>query len=205
MKYLIFSDLHSFNEANLNIIDTYFDILVFLGDIRSSFLIKILQNFPTKPSVGILGNHDSKDLFKVVNSLVKNYCKLGMDLPEIEDINSKIFDFEVMTHTGFEGAPGDYDSELTMTQATADETTILSADILFSHETGYHYLESQYTTHEGFKVISKYVEQEKPKYHIFGHHHKNIQFLVGDTKCFCVYGCSVFDSETGTMINMFDE
>lgn len=37
------------------------------------------------------------------------------------------------------------------------------------------------------------------------HHHKNIQFQKQDTVCYCIYGCSIFDSETGNIKNVFAE
>jgi Icc-related predicted phosphoesterase len=205
LKYLIFSDLHSFDESKLQLVKTDFDVLVFLGDIRSITLIKILQAFSMKPAVGVLGNHDTKYLFSTVNTLVKNYRKLGIGLSEIENLNGVVMNFGKDSVTGFEGAPGDDDSDLILTQDTASSRLIPAADILFSHETGYHYFDRRDTMHEGFHTISNYIINSKPKYHIFGHHHQNVEFQVEETKCFCVYGCSVFDSESGVIQNFFEE
>ena len=204
MKFLIFSDLHKFNKENLNKIKEDFDLIITLGDIYPSTLKEIILFFPEKQIFGILGNHDGIDMFTSVNKRLeteKHYNLYNGD--GIININLKEFKINNICFTGIEGCnkyktfiPG-------YTQKESLNLDIPFSNILFSHDTGYKYMTQDDLAHKGLKGISRYIKRKKPKYHIFGHYHKNTAFTIKKTKCFCVYGCSIFDYETGVMKNIF--
>lgn len=206
MKYLIFSDLHSFNASYLELIVEDFDILLFLGDIKASSFLRIRQYFPDKEIYAVLGNHDDKELFNFVNNQIKIYNNFGLKMKYINDLHLKTIQCEDQKLAGFQGCVGYKHDGIMMTQEESSMISIPPSDILISHESGYHYVEPiTDQCHEGFLSISDYIEKQKPKYNLFGHHHKNIQFQKGSTICYCIYGCSIFDSETGFIKNIFQE
>ncbi|WP_097006713.1 metallophosphoesterase family protein [Lacrimispora amygdalina] len=204
MKYLIFADLHSFDADNLNLIVDSIDVLLFLGDIKVSSILKIRQMYPNKPAFGVLGNHDDLSLFHSANKQIEIYNKFEINMDPIVNMHCNCVNFETDIIAGLQGCVGYKDSGVMMTQEEANSLKIPCADILISHETGYHYMKPVIdTSHEGFEAVLNYILKEKPKFHLFGHHHKNIQFQKEDTMCFCIYGCSIFDSASGSIKNIF--
>lgn len=89
MKYLIFSNLHSFNARYLELIVEDFDILLFLGDIKASSFLRIRQYFTDKEAYAVLGNHDDKELFNFVNNQIKIYNNFGLKMKYINDLHLK--------------------------------------------------------------------------------------------------------------------
>lgn len=206
MKYLIFADLHSFNPGNLDLIVDDFDVLLFLGDIKASSFIKIRQYFPDKRAYAVLGNHDDEGLIQSINIQIEMYNSIGLKMHPINDIHLQNVQYKNNILAGFQGCVGYKQDGAMMTQEEASCLSIPAADILISHESGYHYVDPVIDQcHEGFLAISEYIIKQRPKYNLFGHHHKNIQFQKQDTMCYCIYGCSVFDSTTGNIKNVFAE
>lgn len=207
MRFLIFADLHAFFRENVGKITEEFDIIVFLGDINGMDIRYILNTFPDKPAYGVLGNHDTKDLFDTANNFLVMERKMMQKplLYPIKDIHLKNIDDYELSFTGFQGSFKYKSTALGFTQEEAFSLKIPVVDILFSHETGYQYFEGQskHCSHAGLKAISKYINEYQPKYHFFGHHHRDIQFQKGKTKCFGVYGCSIFDSNTEKIKKIF--
>lgn len=193
MKLLLFADLHSFDELNLSKIIQDFDYIIFLGDISASAMKTILNWFPNKKSYVVLGNHDDQDLLNSVNSfqaLMSRFESRRYPVSPLHLVEENLNGYKI---TGFDGAvESGYKKELTKTQEEAMESDIPTADILFSHETGYHYL-SDNPVHEGFHAIDQYILEKQPALHFFGHHHKDIILKKHTTICVGMYGCSIFD------------
>lgn len=202
MKFLIFSDLHAFEKESLNKIKLPEDCktVMFLGDIKASTLRYIMDYFPKLNYYGILGNHDDLNLFDSVNQINQI-----LEKPKIIDADLKKIETE-MTFIGLKGCVK-YNNNIGYTQEEAVTLPLDSADILFSHETGYHYINSEKDdiTHEGYIAIDKYLENNKPKYNIFGHHHKNCIFQKYKTVCVGVFGCVLFDTLTEKRIIFFEK
>lgn len=92
----------------------------------------------------------------------------------VKPIHLAMEELEEYRITGIDGSVETrYKKETTFTQEKALEFDIPAADILFSHETGYHYL-SDDPVHEGFIKIDKYIAEKQPVLNFFGHHHKDI-------------------------------
>lgn len=206
MKYLLFADLHSFTPNYLDLITEDFDVILFLGDIKASSFLVIRQYFPDKDAYAVLGNHDDKDLIRSVNKQIEMHNRIGLKMNPINDVHLQSAKYKNDTFTGFQGCVGYKQDGVMMTQDEALYLSIPAADILISHESGYHYVDPVIDQcHEGFLAIAEYITKQRPKYNLFGHHHKNIQFQKQDTMCYCIYGCSIFDSETGFIQNIFVE
>jgi Icc-related predicted phosphoesterase len=207
MKFLIFADLHQFNPLDLDKIKDDFDIIILLGDITTAAIKCILKKFDDKPVYGIYGNHDNEGMFESVDRILdmeyEIYGKVRGNY--INNINLKSEYWNDIWFTGLNGSVKYKDKMIGYSQEEALDLYIPIANILFSHETGYLYINNKedQKSHEGFKAISKYIKENRPKYHIFGHHHINTHFIEENTRCYCVYGCSVFDYETGNMKNIF--
>lgn len=207
MKFLLFADLHQFQEEDLGKIDDEFDIIVFLGDIDPVHIGRILSTFPEKPSFCVLGNHDDRNTVSSANGMARLDSRLKDQtlMYPLKELNLRKEVYGNVSFTAIEGSVLYKTNQIGYTQKDAMSLVLPPADILFSHESGYRFLRPKRydKAHEGYKAITKYLKKIKPKYHIFGHHHRNTEFQKYKTKCFCVYGCSVFDANTGTMINLF--
>lgn len=203
MKFLLFADLHSFDEENLRKIIQDFDYIIFLGDISASTMKTILNWFPNKKSYAVLGNHDDKDLLNSVNSFQALMSRFESGRFPVSPLHLIAENLGECVITGFDGAvEAGYKKEITKTQEEAMEANIPAADILFSHETGYHYL-SDDPVHEGFRVIDQYILEKQPVLHFFGHHHKDIILKKHTTICVGIYGCSIFDVDKKNILKIF--
>lgn len=199
MKILLFSDLHEFEKEKIDNLNIDCDIIIFLGDINATPIRYIIQHFGNKEYFGVLGNHDDKNLYDSINKINKLY-----KIPSVENIHLKLINKNNITFTGLEGSEF-YGNHPGFTQEEALNLNIPKADIFFSHETGYHYIKEDIDDpiHQGFKTISKYIKEQKPKYHFFGHHHVNCEFKIGNTYCYGIYGCSLFDYNKNAIKRIF--
>ena len=187
MKFLIFADLHVFEEKKLEEIKEKFDVIVLLGDIKSSSIISILNKYPDKPVYGVYGNHDNDGLYEAVNKLLIVEREMAQEpfLYPINNLNLSLVKVDTVSFTGLQGTVKYSETSIGYTQEKALDLDMPSADILFSHETGYRFVENERgASHEGYKAISKYIKKNKPKYHIFGHHHIDTQLKKHKTNFF---------------------
>lgn len=198
MKFLIFSDLHQFDQNKITKAVPDCDCIIFLGDIMGSSIRYIINEYKNKPFYGIYGNHDDSTLFDTINIINQLLNK-----PTVQNINLMKEEIGNISFTGLEGSVKYKEGCLGFTQDEAMKLDIPEADILFSHETGYGFMGVKEQAHEGFHAITRYIEKKKPKYNIFGHHHKNCWFQKENTICIGVYGCSVFDFSTGIINNIW--
>ena len=177
MKILLFADLHAFDKSKLNLIEDDFDIIVFLGDITTSTIGYILSCYPDKNAYGILGNHDSASVFASVNNLLSAQRKLGLPVSNgITDIHAKRMTENGISFIGFQGSRKYKDDMIGFTETEAEAVAVAEADILFSHDSGYRWIkrDDDDVAHHGLKRIDHYVKDCQPKYHFFGHYHKNL-------------------------------
>ena len=190
MKILFLADLHDFNINNLNKIDNLeYDLCILLGDITKKSL-DVIKSKITTPLYGITGNHDDINLL--------NRCG-------IEDISFKTININNISICGIPGGVrykrGMY-SMFTQEEMTQKIKNLDNCDMLISHESGYHYINTD-ISHEGFIAIDKYIKEKCPIYNIFGHHHQQKYFEIHNTKCYCVYQCSILDYDLGKINNIF--
>lgn len=190
MNILFIADLHDINYENLDKIKLFnYDVCILLGDISKKGLLYI-KSIVNKQIYGITGNHDTFELLKQ---------------SDIEDINLKTIDVGSIKVAGLSGGvkykAGMY-AMLTQEQMKNNVKLLDKCDILISHETGYHYIETD-KAHEGFIAIDQYIQSFSPKYNIFGHYHKNLNFQKYNTNCICIYQCALFNYDLGNISIIF--
>ena len=146
-----------------------------LGDHTSDDIEKILRYVPKDKIVGVLGNHDSFDL----------YAKYG-----IKDINGKVIDVNGIRIAGIQGSFRYKDEEaplFTQKESIDFVMDMPEADILISHEMAFN---KDYTNiaHAGLAGILYYIYKSRIAVHIFGHYHMNKEkMLENGTKEICSY------------------
>ncbi len=199
MKILLIADLHTCTQtAKLKSIlqnETY-DIICLLGD-NSSYDLDNITNYSKKvPIIGILGNHDNKNLYN--------------EYPNIYNLHNSLKKIDDFSFIGFEGCYKYKESSISPMYIPEEVEDIMSnysgADIFVSH-TGPFLPERRWyeLSHNGFTEFNKYISSKKPKYHFFGHFHENFKIQLYDTQCFCIYGVSSFDTEKEILIPLILE
>lgn len=197
MKLLLLADLHSTNMDNLmKVKQLNYDVCILLGDIPQQTLRILLQFIPREKLLGVVGNHDDWDLLKRNN------------IPNLHYTYHTISGITILGIGGSVKYKNGYYAMMTQKECLQESDKIDQPfDLLISHDSGYHDMmmdsSPEDTVHEGLMGISKVRTIHQPKYHIFGHHHRNRSFLSGKTMCHCVYQCSLLDSETGKITNIF--
>lgn len=191
MKILFLSDLHDINIDNLEKINNLtYDICILLGDIPKKGLDIIKTKIKSDKLYGITGNHEDSELLK----------RCG-----ITDISFQLINIDNLSFYGIPGSVrykrGMY-SMFTQEEMSEKIKNSEKCDILISHESGFHYVDTD-MVHEGFIAIDKYIKTLQPKYNVFGHHHKQLYFKKYNTNCICIYQCSVLDTDTEEIINIF--
>ena len=206
MKILLFADLHAFDKNKIDLIEDDFDIIVFLGDINSSAISYILSCYPDKNAYGILENHDSASVFASVNNLLSAQRRLGLPVSNgITDIHAKRVCENGISFVGFQGSRKYKEDMIGFTEEEAEAVAVPEADLLFSHDSGYRWFKRNDSdiVHHGLMRIDNYIKDYQPRYHFFGHYHENLHFRKYNTDCFCIFGCSLFCTENGTIKNIF--
>ena len=179
MKLLVIADTHGGvaeeDFAELIKENPSYDLCVMLGDHTSDDIEKILRYVPKDKIVGVLGNHDSFDLYE----------KYG-----IKDINGKVIDVNGIRIAGIQGSFRYKDEEaplFTQKESIDFVMDMPEADILISHERAFN---KDYTNiaHAGLAGILYYIYKSRIAVHIFGHYHMNKEkMLENGTKEICSY------------------
>lgn len=186
MKILFISDLHNVLDGCilLKIKQTNPDILISLGDIEQKDLKTIINLFSNIPFYGIRGNHDIYDLpYKNFTNFHLNRINLTSNLSII----------------GYEGCLFYIPNSITKTQ---DESMELCEDkyaahILCAHSAPFGYNDVNLDgMHTGLIGLLEYIIAYNPQYMFHGHIHCTQETQIKDTKVYCVYGLTLFDTET---------
>ncbi len=191
---LFISDTHgNVEKAETDVLDSKgYDAVIFLGDHHVSDLIRFLELIaPETPVYGILGNHDSFDLYQTKG--LERIQYVGNSVVEIFGIRFAFVDGSLK----YKNSPG-----YCMYFIKEYENIIQSlpeADILVSHasawqskaddayliETG---LIQTTNPHTPVKPLTEYLEKYGIPLHIYGHLHSPIEkTLRNGTKAICVY------------------
>lgn len=190
---LVIADCHSLEYDELKKIEPLvYDACFLLGDINGKYLDWILQFVPKNKVFGILGNHDTRDLFGKRN---------------IENIHLKTVNINGYSFLGFEGSSKYKNSDI-FPMYTQDESVALlnaapKADILISHDFPFEFYGKNTGKHSGLKGITEYLKKNKCLLHIHGHLHKNSRKKLRRTTVISVYRCCLIDLKNKKVTNIF--
>lgn len=192
MKLLCCADLHNSFDLTHFETQTYDkepDIIVTLGDISVQDLriIKRTADNLGIPAIGICGNHDEPFALQSVG---------------IDDLHGKVKTIDGVTFAGIGGSLRYKRSNymfLTQQQSIDIAKSLPKADVLISHDkpySGWFFDKKvQYAKdpHAGLVGITKYIRQNKPKIHLYGHLHQRMTEEQHGTTSMCVYGIQLID------------
>lgn len=192
MKLLCCADLHNSFDLTHFETQTYDkepDIIVTLGDISVQDLriIKRTADNLGIPAIGVCGNHDEPFVLQSV---------------DIDDLHGKVKTIDGVSFVGIGGSLRYKRSNymfLTQQQSIDIAKSLPKADVLISHEKPYSGWffdkKAQYAKdpHAGLVGITKYIRQNKPKIHLYGHLHQRMTEEQHGTTSMCVYGIQLID------------
>ena len=167
INVLIFADTHDSlveNEDFYLKISKPFDVCILLGDHSYNDLQIITRHINPNKIIGILGNHDNKDLLKAFN---------------IININNELIYINNVSFIGVEGcikykncSPG-----YTLEEGAQLVKNMPYADVLISHALPQNidmkYITQQSTVHSGSVFLNNYIYQKNIPIILSGHNHSN--------------------------------
>lgn len=175
------NSFHTFLEDVENV-----DIIFTLGDIdfRDHEELKNIKKIKDIPKFGVLGNHD------YFNDLKNN---------GIESIHGKLITYNGIRITGMYGSHKYKNTDAPMlTDEESEQIAILlpECDLFITHDWGKHE-EMNNHAKKGLTGITKYINRQKPIYHIHGHIHENIEEKLDTTISigFCRYAYIEFQKD----------
>ena len=185
VKAVVLADLHlCFPEDMRKILDILetekYDCVLFLGDIWTADIKKIVSHAGGRPCFYVLGNHDE--------------WLQNCDIDGLTDLDGQTAEIRGVKISGVSGAPR-YRDECNFCMRTEDEVVgvlrnIGDTDILISHESPYHLLNKN-PAHSGYLAIADFLKEKDVPIHLFGHHHIAYSETVGSAHEICVYGCAI--------------
>lgn len=169
LKIFAIADIHSPDNFSMPELDPkQFDLLITLGDIASETMdyIQFMGRFVE--SIGVLGNHDPKQI-------------LGLN-----DIHCKVVEIGGIKFGGFGGSLKykDDPNHYTEAQVAKKMKKMPAVDVFISHAPPYCTSEKEDRLHQGFKAFDDYIERHQPKYWLHGHLSKKYSCNVGKTAVF---------------------
>ncbi len=191
MKILAISDLHWYtNEEIVKIKSVDFDVCVLLGDIPVTAIKLIKKYVGIKSLIAVAGNHDDWNT---------------PELSEVENIHGKCVEYCGYSFAGFSGSAryknGDYPM-FTQVESLNIGRKLKKADILISHDSGYH-LFGKDKTHSGLIGIDLYNLKNRVNLNICGHHHTSAVKKRFKTVTVCVFRCDLITFPDISVENIF--
>lgn len=178
MRCLVFADMHNnvgFVSKYAHLLNKKYDAYFILGDTDYWCMKEIVKYIDTNRTFGILGNHDYPEI----------YDDFG-----IQNIHGKVLRIGWVTFTGFQYSEkySDNSSRLMYTQDESLDVarSLPKADILLSH-TSPLLSEPKNEAHTGLIGVNEYIKLNSPKLVIHGHHHKNCDYYIDDTRVIGMY------------------
>ena len=181
-KILIISDIHfPLSEKETDIINKEYDTCLLLGDIPKDILLSLNTKTMCR-FYGVCGNHDTEDSLNNING--------------IENIHNIQINEKQYSLTGISGS-SKYKEHTPYCMLSQEESLTISqnlpkCDILISHDSPYQ-IHSTSMNKEGLKGITEYIKKNKPKLHIYGHHHITKSYVLDETLCICNYRVGYID------------
>ena len=181
-KILIISDIHfPLSEKETDIINKKYDICLLLGDISKDILLSLNTKTMCR-FYGVYGNHDTENMYQDINGL--------------ENIHDHQIIEKAFSIIGINGS-SKYKEHTPYCMLSQEESLTISqnlpkCDILISHDSPYQ-IHSTSINKEGLKGISEYININKPKLHLYGHHHTIKSYMLDETLCICNYRIGYID------------
>jgi Icc-related predicted phosphoesterase len=192
----VIGDCHSrLSDKELDLITNQsFDKCVLLGDIGGFNLSLILSVINKDKICGVLGNHDSLDLYKRYDVEELHYAEInGITFVGLGGCHryKRSTDVPLLTH----------EESVTMLNNAPAADVLITHDAPFS--TLYNKNPNPHGAHCGLRGITEYIKAKRPKFHIHGHLHINAKNKLYKTKIFSVYKCAVFEYPSGKIQYLF--
>ena len=189
---LAYADLHYVSEEEKELMrhPPASDVVVLLGDIskQSAELIADAAKETNTPVLYILGNHDDRGQYKLVDG--------------VRNADGQLLEVDGVLFAGMSGGPR-YKRGTQFMRTQEEASYVLSSlppcNILLTHEGPYHMFR-QDVPHEGFAGIDEYLKEKKPSLHLFGHQHVRASGKIYETQYVCVYRCSLITVIDGKVI-----
>ena len=189
IKILVFADLHGGLNA---LLDKYTletpDLIFILGDLCDAEAKKIDAMFKDIPKLGIHGNHDTETVFEQT---------------QITDIFGIFAESDEFSVTAMQGSsrykPSQYYG-YTQDESIEACKKLRKASIFLSHDGPYD--KNKDDAHCGLQGIDWYIKNNQPDIFMYGHHHKNQHYQIGNTDCYCVYEIALFTIENNKVIDV---
>ena len=184
LRLLILADCHHAEDEEFEQLrDITYDAVIFLGDIKNSFLQRICE-IVKGPMYGVLGNHDGFETIEGTG---------------IVNMHGTTINIGGLTIAGWQGSfkykHGDYPS-FTQEDSMKFAKELPAADILISHDSPYR-LYGENSAHIGLKGISRYIKNKKIPLNIHGHQHVNrVMQLRNGTAVICVYRAAIMETDS---------
>jgi uncharacterized protein len=154
IRAFVIADIHSPDNFSMPEIDPkQFDLVLTLGDISIETIDYILLMSKGVKVLGVLGNHDPKEI------------------PGLDDHNSKVVEFKGVKFGFIKGAPK-YKvgpNHFTEKQIRKVIDKMPKSDVVLSHAPPHCTTLNEDNLHKGFEAFDEYIEKHKPKYWIHGH------------------------------------
>lgn len=202
MRIAIFSDLQGYDfdswDKLMKIgLPSDISLIVTLGDIDFFTYKLLVERFKNCLFIGVHGNHDGKQDLDNLSNLYKNKV-YNNHLTRIKYKNIQFLGLEGCVKYKGEKVP-----MYTQEEASNMFFNAPDCDILISHNSpkGIHD-SSVNISHEGFKTLLDYLNNNKPKYHLHGHQHINKITYHEDTAVISLFGGWILDLENLDTINI---
>ena len=182
LKVLVITDTHGCLSSDEIPIGSNADVCFLLGDFSYEDLMIIKENVIDMPIYGVLGNHDSFDL----------YQRAGID-----NIHGRVVDVDGVKVAGFQGSLRYKNSNFPFYDD--DESVDIAdcidrADILISHDSPKYLHGDEDWAHSGLQGITYYCEKWNVSLNIHGHFHEcSEHYMQNGTKSICCYGVQLID------------
>ena len=151
------------------------DLLISLGDLMDQMIFKAIEVYQPVHVLAVRGNHDNDEPFP----------------KPIQDLHLRVTEINGWLFSGFNGSwkykeKGAY--LYTQEQASRLLNRYPSVDVFISHNSPWGVHERDNHTHQGFNILTEYIERVQPRYFFHGHQHVNQATMIGNTKIVGVYG-----------------
>ncbi|HVZ80742.1 MAG TPA: metallophosphoesterase [bacterium] len=167
IKAFVIADIHSPDEFSMpEIKPEQFDLVLTLGDISVNTIDYILLMSKQVKVLGVLGNHDPKEI------------------PGLDDHHGKIVEFKGIRFGFLKGAPKykDEPNHLTEKEMLKAVNKMGPVDVMVSHAPPPCAAPNEDRVHKGFEAFDLYIQRHKPKYWLHGHLEKFYTKDINGTK-----------------------